>query len=88
MKMKGVLDRIEDNKFAVILVDELRKEFVIPKDQLPDGTKPNAWLDLTITDDNITSVRLNKEATSVEEEKVENMMNKLRSKSRGSKFKR
>jgi hypothetical protein len=88
MKMKGVLDRIEDNKFAVILVDELRKEFVIPKDQLPDGTKPNAWLDLTITDDNITSVRLNKEATSVEEEKVENMMNKLLSKSRGSKFKR
>jgi hypothetical protein len=86
--IKGYLDRIEDNKFAVILVDELKKEFIIPKADLPEGSVGNSYFDLTIENDRITSMRLDEQTTLSEQQNVNDMMAKLRSKSTGSKFKK
>jgi hypothetical protein len=86
--IKGYLDRIEDDQFAVILVEEIKKEFIIPKATLPQGSKVNSYLELTIEDDKITSLKLDEQTTLTEQEKVENMMTKLRSNSKGSKFKK
>jgi hypothetical protein len=86
--MKGYLDRIEDDKFAVILVEEIKKEFVIPKAELPEGSTEKSYIDLTIENDKITSMKLNRQATLFEQQKVVDMMSKLRSKSKGSKFKK
>jgi hypothetical protein len=86
--MKGYLDRIEDNQFAIILVEEINKEFVIPKSKLPVGSSEKSYFDLTIEKDQITSLKLNEETTITEQQKVDELMSKLRSKSKGSKFKK
>lgn len=86
--MKGYLDRIEDNKFAVILVEEINKEFILPKDELPEGSVAQTYFDVTIEHDKIVSLTPNEQTTSSEQEKVEDMMAKLRSKSKTSKFKK
>jgi Protein of unknown function (DUF3006) len=86
--LKGYLDRIEDNKFAIILVEEINKEFVIPKAELPEGSTVKSYFDLTIDNDQIISMKVNEQATLSEQQKVDEMMSKLRSKSKGSKFKK
>ncbi|MBP1949823.1 DUF3006 family protein [Virgibacillus litoralis] len=40
----GVLDRIEDGNQAVILLEELQEELVVPLYTLPPGSTPNIWL--------------------------------------------
>lgn len=84
--MKGYLDRIEDNTFAVILVEEIKKEFIIPKAELPEGSTEKSYFDLTIENDKITSMKLNEGTTAAEQQKVDDLMEKIKSKSRGSKF--
>lgn len=86
--MKGYFDRIEDNQLAVILVEELNKEFVLPVTELPKGSNPKTWFDLVITQDKITSININHEKTESGQEKVDDMLTKLRSRSKSSKFKR
>jgi len=86
--MKGYLDRIEENKFAVILVDELNKEFIVSTEELPEGIAEKTYLDLTVENDKITSIKLNTQTTQSEQQKVSDMMAKLRSKSSGSKYKK
>lgn len=84
--MKGYLDRIEDDKFAVILVDEINEEFVISKDELPEDSAKGSYFDLIIENGKITSLKLNDETTLSEQQKVDDLMSKVRSKSRASKF--
>jgi hypothetical protein len=86
--IKGYLDRIEDNQFAVILVEEMKKEFIIPKKDLPKGSKENSYFEITIENEKITSLKLDEQTTLSEQEQVDEMMTKLRSKSIGSKFKK
>ncbi|MGP4105807.1 hypothetical protein [Virgibacillus sp. L01] len=40
----GVLDRIEDDNQAVILLEELQQELVVSMYTLPPGSTPNTWL--------------------------------------------
>jgi Protein of unknown function (DUF3006) len=86
--IKGYLDRIEDNQFAVILAMEIKKEFVIPVEELPEGSKEKSYFEITIENDKITSMKFDEQTTQTEQEKVDDLMSKLRSKSKGSKFKK
>ncbi|WP_077618200.1 DUF3006 domain-containing protein [Bacillus sinesaloumensis] len=86
--MKGYVDRIEDNQHAVILVEEINKEFIIPINKLPADISPGAYVDLTIENETITSIKKNEDETNSQQQKVEDMMSKLRKKSSGSKFKK
>jgi hypothetical protein len=86
--IKGYLDRIEDNQYAVILVEEMKKEFIIPKEYLPQGSKEDSYFEIIIENEKITSIDLAEQTTLSEQEKVDDMMTKLRSKSKGSKFKK
>ncbi|PLR79750.1 DUF3006 domain-containing protein [Bacillus canaveralius] len=85
--MKGYLDRIEENQYAVILVEAVNKEFIIHKEKLPAGSSVHSWFDVTLEDGHITGLTLNEEATASSEQKVDNLTQKLRNKSR-SKFKK
>lgn len=82
------MDRVEDNQFAVILVEEIKREFIIPKTSLPQGSEVHSYFELTVEDDKITSLKLDEQTTLSEQEKVDNMVTKLRSNSKGSKFKK
>lgn len=86
--MKGYLDRFEENEYAVILVEELKKEFVLRKEELPEGSTVQTYFDLTIENDEIKSIKLDPGITHTEQQNVKALMAKLRAKSNGSKFKK
>ncbi|WP_102349049.1 DUF3006 domain-containing protein [Bacillus sp. Marseille-P3661] len=84
--MKGYLDRIEDNTFGVLLVEELNKEFMIPVAELPAGSTAGTHFDVTLENNKIVTIKVNEVATKAEQQKVDDRMTKIRSKSKGSKF--
>jgi hypothetical protein len=86
--IKGYLDRIEDNQFAVILAEEIKKEFIVPVEDLPEGSKEKSYFEITIENNKITSMKMDEQTTQTKQEEVDDLMTKLRSKSKGSKFKK
>ncbi len=86
--MKGYLDRIEDGKWAVILVEEIGDEFIIPVEKLPEGISVKSYFNLTIENGELTSIVFDPETTAQEVQKTEELLAKIRAKSRGSKFKK
>ncbi|GAE36662.1 DUF3006 domain-containing protein [Halalkalibacter akibai] len=88
MKVQGVLDRIVDGEIGVILVDDLKKEFTVKKDLLPERTIEGSWLTLIIENDVIQSIEVDDEKTEEVQQKVNSQLDRIRKKSGGSKFKR
>ena len=87
--MKGVLDRIVEGKHAVVLVEELGKEYIIDVDRLPDGSKEGVWYDLKIVNNEIIEMKIDDETEAVMEKKISSIMDKLRNKNKsGSRFRR
>ena len=88
MKLYGVLDRIEDGKYGVVLVEELKKEFILEKEKLPSGTKEGMWLCMVVDKDEIQSIEIDKVKTDQVEQKVQAQLERIRKRRTGSKFKR
>ncbi|MGB5946216.1 DUF3006 domain-containing protein [Paenisporosarcina sp.] len=88
MTNKGVLDRIEEGKHAVILVEELGKEFIIQVSDLPEGSYAGTWFDVEITNNELSILTIDIKETSTLHEEITNKVNNLRGKGRESRFKR
>ncbi|MGJ9385552.1 DUF3006 domain-containing protein [Salipaludibacillus sp. CF4.18] len=88
MKHEGVLDRIVDGKFATILIEEIGEEFTLDVSELPDGSKEGMWFFITLSGDKIVSLEMNNKKTTDVENRVEEQLNRMRAKSKGSRFKR
>lgn len=86
--MQGILDRIEDGDQAVILIEEIQKALVIPMCELPKGSKEGTYFNVEEKGGQYHVLSINKEATEKEAQKSIDLMEKLRSKSKESKFKR
>lgn len=84
----GVLDRLADRNQAVILIEELNKEIIIPTIKLPEASQANTWFTIKLRGDEIIEIEQNDEKTDQALQKSTDLMEKLRSKSKGSKFKR
>jgi hypothetical protein len=85
--MKGILDRFEGDK-AVILIEERNDEFIIPKAELPSGSKQQTVFHLEKSNDSYKILAIDELAANAAAEKSAILMDKLRAKSSGSKFKR
>lgn len=85
--MKGVLDRIEDD-MAVIIIEEVGREFTLAKEELPSGSKIGTWFAIDFSDDQYTILSIDKEKTEQAYEKSALLMKKLQQKKKRSKFKR
>ncbi|WP_163969737.1 DUF3006 domain-containing protein [Oceanobacillus halotolerans] len=86
--MKGIVDRIEDNNQAVILIEEKNEQFTVPVEQLPPGANVNTYLEIVEQHGTYTIQGIDKAATENETAKTKDLMEKLRAKGKGSKFKR
>ena len=83
----AVVDRISEEKFAVILAEEINKEFIIPIEKATIQLRAGLWLDITLNEQNqIETMQANETLTNEKAQSVSNMMEKLR-KRKGSKYK-
>ncbi len=86
--MKGMLDRIEDGRLAVILLEELHQEITLPVTWLPEGSHVNCWFDIELDGRKIKSIALDAETTASKEHKTTELMERLKAKQNKSRFKR
>ena len=85
--MKGILDRIEDDRHAVILVEEEGIELVLPANRLPEGSQINSWFTIDAENGQL-AVTLDEETSNAKSVQAEELMTRLRTKKKGSRFKR
>lgn len=86
-RVSGVVDRISEGKYAVILVESLKKEFIVDINTVDVSLREGLWLDLILdANDKIQQLTPNEQLTKKNEQKVDDLMSKLR-KRKGSKFK-
>lgn len=83
--LKGVLDRIEDGKKAVILIEHINHELVISVDELPKGTQVDTWLNIEKVDGDYQIHSIAEETTVSQQEKTAHLMKKLRARSKREK---
>lgn len=76
--IKAVIDRIEENEWAVILAEKEGLEFKIPIEKLPETVEEGTWLNLEIEDGEIVSLEIDREETQKRRERIGKKLEKLR----------
>ncbi|MBT2570679.1 DUF3006 domain-containing protein [Planococcus sp. ISL-110] len=85
--MKGILDRIEDGRHAVILVEKEGVELILPADRLPEGSRINSWFTIDAENGQLM-VTLDEELSLAKSGQAEELIARLRTRKKGSRFKR
>lgn len=80
-------DRQTENDEAVLLVEQLKKDFHIPLTSLPSGSEPGQWFHIQIEDGQVIKIQTDEEKTTEMETDIQSRLNRLKSK-RTSRFKR
>ncbi|HSI67786.1 MAG TPA: DUF3006 family protein [Planococcus sp. (in: firmicutes)] len=86
--MKGVLERIEDNRIAVILIEEEGREIHLPVTELPEGSEVNTWFDVDMKEGERISIRIDPVVTEDKNRSAQEILKKIKSKKHKSKFRR
>lgn len=76
--MKAVIDRIEDKKHAVLILNGDGEEKVIPVGDLPDGAEEGTWLEVEFDGDDIKSITIDEKETEARSERIGNKMDQLK----------
>ena len=76
--MKAVIDRIEDKKHAVLILNGDGVEKVVSVADLPDGAEEGTWLEVKFDGDDIKSIEIDKEETEERSERIGNKMDQLK----------
>lgn len=71
--MRAVVDRFE-GEYAVLLFGDEEIKVDFPKALLPEGVREGSWLKM--------SIQLDQEGTQKQEEKIANLLDKLKKKQR------
>ncbi|RDW18805.1 hypothetical protein CWR48_09855 [Oceanobacillus arenosus] len=68
MTIIGVLDRWESNHRAVVLIEEWKREIIVPKRQLPSASQVNTWFQIVMKAEAIERILIDYEKTRLEKE--------------------
>lgn len=79
---RAVIDRVEDDRWAVLLVGEEPRQVVVPGDALPAGAKPGTWLRVEFDGDALISAEMDEAYTREIEERIEDKLQRLRKRGR------
>lgn len=85
--MRGVLDRIEDGGKAVIILEEERREIILPVSRLPRGSRVNSWFTIDGESGEL-EISLDEETNRNKEQQADALTRKLRAENFSSRFKR
>lgn len=86
--MKGILDRFEDNNKAVILLEEIKEELIVPIEKLPVGSNVNTYFNIEKLHEEYKIISIDEGATQQEARKTSDLMARMRAKSNGSKYRK
>jgi hypothetical protein len=81
------LDRFTDYEKALLIVEELQKEFHVDISALPSGSTAGVWFLVEIQGDEITSFQVDEEKAAEMKQEIDGRMQRLKSK-KTSRFKR
>ena len=76
----GVVDRVEDGKQIVIIVEELNLEFVVSEEDYNITLNPNDWVELRLIGDEIKAIVVDDVRTNEEKEKVKELIKQIKEK--------
>jgi len=79
---KAVLDRIEDQQHAVLLVGEQQHEQVVPASTLPAGAKPGDWLRVRFEGDTVLAISVDRQETEQTQQRIADKLARLRQRGR------
>jgi len=85
--MRGILDRFEGEQ-AVILIEEVKKEIIVTKNKLPANSEVNTVFKINEENGSFKIASIDLAATKQASQQSSALMDKLRKKSSGSKFKK
>lgn len=75
---KAVIDRFEDEKTAVLLIEDESKEFYYPVSNLHQGLQAGDWIRIEIEGDLIVSIEIDMKETTERKKRISEKLNKLR----------
>lgn len=82
---KAVIDRLEDGKWAVLLVGREEFEKIIPVERLPQGARAGSWLKVRLEADEVREIEVDEVETRAAARRVHSKLEMLRQ--RGAHFK-
>ncbi|PAV30831.1 hypothetical protein CIL05_03675 [Virgibacillus profundi] len=86
--MKGILDRFEDNEKAVVLIEEINEELIVARNTLPEGSEVDTHFTIEKRNGVFVIISIDDSASQKAQQKSSGLMDQLRAKSKGSKFKK
>ncbi|MGI6562418.1 MAG: DUF3006 domain-containing protein [Clostridia bacterium] len=87
MKIKAVIDRIVDEKKAVLLAGDKETEHIADVSMLPSDAKEGDWLSVYLDNGEIIAIEPDPDETERVKQRIEEKMARLRAR-KGSKFKK
>lgn len=87
IKINAVVDRISDGTKAILIAEQIKKEFIVDTNLISSPLKEGMWVDLYLDQNNqIKRIIPNEKLTQQKRHEISQIMNRLR-KRKGSKFK-
>jgi hypothetical protein len=82
LEERAVIDRIEDGRYAVLLVGDIEREHVLPLSSFPFSVRPGLWLKVQFDNDVLVSAVADETYTKEVEERVSDKLKQLRKRGR------
>lgn len=80
-------DRITDKNQAVLLIDSIGENIILPLANLPDKSIPGHWFLISIKDHEVTSIQFDENKTNLMKNDIQNRLQRLQSRKK-SRFKK
>lgn len=77
VKVKAVVDRLE-NGCAVLLIGDEERKLNVPSESLPNGSREGQWLQVELEGDRLVSVEIDMEETARAKQRIMEKLERLR----------
>lgn len=86
--MKAFIDRFTDEQQAVLLIESLNKEIIMPLANLPNEAKPGLWVNLVEESGSFRITSIDQALTNKKKTQINSLMNNLQQRKKTSKYKK
>lgn len=75
---QAVLDRFATEDQAVLLIEQIDREFIVPRERLPDGSDLHVWFTVSIEDEELMIQEIDLKKEDKQWQKIRRLMTYLR----------